>query len=1246
MTVQRSITLLHISDVQFGRSHRFGNLAVGDPDAEFDTLFTRLDDDLKKLAKKDPDMRPRAIVVSGDLAEWGLRKEFDDAREFLERLSEGLEVPRRNVVMVPGNHDLNRKLCEAYFNDCEGEERKPAEPYARKWEPFLAMFNAFYDSEPEIAFTVEEPWTLWEIEELNLVVAGLNSTMRESHCENHYGWLGERQLRRFAERLDPYVRREWFRLGVVHHNTTRDPVADDENLRDAELLGELLAPSLNLLLHGHTHDGKITALGGAPPLPVLSTGSAALNGEARLPEVPNQYQLIRLHTGGVERWTRRYAPGKKRWEGDTSCSFDGDEWRIDHEIAFKSVDGAFESGAATGPRDPDPAERLERKFEPRDRGESFHTRVLEVCTLRHRAEGTKIDALNDNSRYPYLRVYARDGNVVRSFPIGLVEGVVSEELVEGFCDEVFDHYRALDPNLRCTIVYGGGPASEELVRAAGARNVEVRSFVEFQGIIDFRGYVERETRRLGSDVVYPPGLYVPQSLVYEIGAERHKSLNALDEMMDWLCEPHARFVLVLGDFGAGKTFLLRELARRMPERLPHLVPVFVELRSLEKARTFDQLIVQHLATAGERRFDLDAFRYMLREGRIVLLFDGFDELAARVTYRRATEHFETLLQAAGGDAKVLVTSRTQHFESDRQVRSALLERAEMLPSLSVCHIQPFDSEQIVAFLRNRLGNERQARERYQLIDEIKDLLGLSQNPRMLSFIADIPARQLREARERTGPITAAELYRLLIERWLEYELDKSQPPDTEAALLRKQRWEAVTALALCLWTKTDRTIHVSELTEQVSATVQRLSVEPHEGASLDPESVAHLIGSRTLLVRDEEGSFAFVHASVMEWLVAKKIASQITTDTEPEALGEREMTALMTDFVCDLAGREHALAWARRVIAGKERSSARANALLVLDRLGEQMGEVALSEENLSGRDLSESVLAGATFTVTDLTEASLADTDLSGADFTGTTLVGADLTRAVLAGAKLDGADAHGARLLGADLRGASLERVNLRRAKLLGALVDPDAFEGCNTFGAALPGVGAPEPMLAAPASPLTTVAIHPTGDILASASLDGAVRLWDPQTGVELRTLTGHESWVQGVAFSPDGNTLASASNDNTVRLWDPQTGVELRTLTGHKGGVQGVAFSPDGNTLASASNDNTVRLWRFVTGALRATIVSLREGVVAFTPDGRYRIDGRTGGAFWYAVGLCRFAPGELDDFVAPGTLRRLGADEPL
>ena len=105
---------------------------------------------------------------------------------------------------------------------------------------------------------------------------------------------------------------------------------------------------------------------------------------------------------------------------------------------------------------------------------------------------------------------------------------------------------------------------------------------------------------------------------------------------------------MLGDFGAGKTFLLHELARRMARDKHPLVPVLVEMSKLEKQRSLKALLAQHFAMADMGRIDLDAFQYMLAEGRIALLFDGFDELALRVTYDRALEHFETVMAGGAG----------------------------------------------------------------------------------------------------------------------------------------------------------------------------------------------------------------------------------------------------------------------------------------------------------------------------------------------------------------------------------------------------------------------------------------------------------------------------------------------------------------------------------------------------------------------------------------------------------------------
>ncbi|MCP4660653.1 MAG: AAA family ATPase [bacterium] len=329
--VDESITLLHLSDIQFGRSHRFGS---GEPS---ETLAETLAEDLTSLAE-DHDLQPDLVVVTGDLASWGRHSEFDEALHFLEEIERLLGLRRGRTIVIPGNHDVNFKASEAYFRQCEADEREPDPPYWPKWQGYARFFRHFYRDVAGADFTEEKPWTLFQVPELKVVVAGLNSTMAESHRESdHVGFLGERQLVWFADKLRPFRDKEWMRIGVVHHNPIRAAADDCDNLRDADDLERILGPFLHLILHGHTHDRKLQWLN--PRLPVLSSGSAALRPEARAKEVPNQYQILQIGHDRLHRWARCYAPERKRWIGDTRISRAGDSWHAEHPLVFDQVMG-------------------------------------------------------------------------------------------------------------------------------------------------------------------------------------------------------------------------------------------------------------------------------------------------------------------------------------------------------------------------------------------------------------------------------------------------------------------------------------------------------------------------------------------------------------------------------------------------------------------------------------------------------------------------------------------------------------------------------------------------------------------------------------------------------------------------------------------------------------------------------------------------------------------------------------------
>ena len=182
---------------------------------------------------------------------------------------------------------------------------------------------------------------------------------------------------------------------------------------------------------------------------------------------------------------------------------------------------------------------------------------------------------------------------------------------------------------------------------------------------------------------------------------------------------------------------------------------------------------------------------------------------------------------------------------------------------------------------------------------------------------------------------------------------------------------------------------------------------------------------------------------------------------------------------------------------------------------------------------------------------------------------------------------------------------------------------------------------------------LAISPNREILASASLDNTVRLWDLATRKLVRTLSGSDqpsAQVFGVAWSKNGKRLAFGGTDKSVKIcdltgkllqtldcddnvisvcWSPRsntilagiagdavqvfnadTGESLESLKGHTSTVVAIALSPDKQILSTASADKTVRLWNHDTGETIRVLRGHSDRVndVAWSPDGKVLVSG--------------------------------------
>ncbi|MEK5464063.1 NACHT domain-containing protein [Paenibacillus sp. FSL R7-0210] len=361
---------------------------------------------------------------------------------------------------------------------------------------------------------------------------------------------------------------------------------------------------------------------------------------------------------------------------------------------------------------------------------------------------------------------------------------------------------------------------------------------------------------------------------YQSESKYEEDTGGIEGYLDrWLSDPSKKHMSILGDFGSGKTWCALHYAWNQLQRYleakkngtsrPRL-PLFIPLRDYAKAVTVESLFSEFFFRKHEIPLaGYSVFEHLNKQGKFLLIFDGFDEMASKVDKQKMINNFWEIAKVINGDSKVILTCRNEHFPESKEGRDLLNAELKASTQYLTGESPQFEVIEVMKFNKKQIREVLLKETNLTVVNRImKDgrLTDLAKRPLMIELILEaLP--EIEEGRE------------LDISRVYLYAVSRKMIRDIKSK-------RTFTSLA-------DKLFFLSEISWEMLYT-NKLSINYRSFPSklttlfktviLEDKDLDHwqfdMMG-QTILIRNDDGDYKPFHKSLIEFFSAYKLLAEL-----------------------------------------------------------------------------------------------------------------------------------------------------------------------------------------------------------------------------------------------------------------------------------------------------------------------------------------------------------------------------------